>query len=48
MHLPLKLVSDRLGHGSVRITADDYQITDEADARMVAEVAVTAFGTCYN
>jgi len=45
MHLPLKLVSDRLGHSSVRITADLYQHGDEASARMVADAAGSAFGT---
>lgn len=44
MHLPLKLVSDRLGHSSVRITADLYQHGDEASARTAADAAGTAFG----
>jgi integrase len=45
MHLPLKLVSDRLGHSSVRITADLYQHGDDAAARQIADAAGTAFGT---
>lgn len=45
MHLPLKLVSDRLGHSTVRITADLYQHGDDASARVVADAAGTTFGS---
>jgi integrase len=44
MQLPLRLVADRLGHSTVRITADLYQHGDAADARTVADAAGAALG----
>ena len=44
MHLPLRVVADRLGHSTVRITADLYQHGDDATARAAADAAGTAFG----
>jgi integrase len=43
-HLPLKLVSDRLGHSSIQITADLYQHGDKASARATATAAGEALG----
>jgi integrase len=41
----LRLVADRLGHSTVRITADLYQHGSEADARAVADAAGEALGS---
>jgi integrase len=45
MDLPLKLVSDRLGHSTIRVTADLYQHGDEAAARRAGDAAGAAFGS---
>jgi integrase len=43
-HLPLKLISDRLGHSTIRITSDLYVHGDEATARTAADAAGKVFG----
>jgi integrase len=42
--VPLKMVSDRLGHSSIRVTADFYGVTEEERAREVSERAGRLFG----
>jgi integrase len=44
MGMPLRLVSDRLGHSTTRITVDLYQHSDDAGARSIADAAGVAFG----
>src|SRR5262245_44879642 len=43
--VPLKMVSDRLGHASVAITADVYGVTDEDRQREVSERIEQLFGS---
>lgn len=43
--VPLKMVSDRLGHASVAITADVYSVTDKDRQREVSERLEQLFGT---
>jgi integrase len=46
--VPLKMVSDRLGHSSVAITADVYGVTDEDRQREVSERIEQLFGSGKN
>src|SRR5262245_35052313 len=43
--VPLKMVSDRLGHSSIAITADVYGVTDEDRQREVSERLERLFGS---
>ena len=43
--VPLKMVSDRLGHSSVAITADVYGVTDKDRQREVSERVEQLFGS---
>jgi integrase len=44
MELPLRLVADRMGHSTIRVTADYYQHGSGADARRVASHAGATLG----
>lgn len=43
--VPLKMISDRLGHSSIQITADVYGVTDDRGAREVSERIEQLFGS---
>jgi len=43
--VPIKMVSDRLGHSSIAITADVYGVTDEDRQREVSERIERLFGS---
>lgn len=43
--VPLKMVSDRLGHSSIQVTADVYGVTDEGRQREVSERIERLFGS---
>lgn len=44
MHLPVRMVADRLGHSTSRITVDLYQHGDDITARAAGAAAASAFG----
>jgi integrase len=43
--VPLKMVSDRLGHSSIAITADVYGVTEDQRQREVSERLDQLFGS---
>jgi integrase len=46
--VPLKMVSDRMGHSSIAITADVYGVTDDQRQREVSERLERLFGSGKN
>ena len=44
MHLPIRMVADRLGHSTIVITGNLYQHGDDATRRATSDAAAVAFG----